>query len=164
MLANSILEELEKSIPYTVIFADQAGPKPKHPYMALKVLVDNISNGHHPSILTEDLGGNVEQSATTQPTMSLSITAYGLSFDETNNLIQSAHDWFKFTGYRTLKRKGLVVASIESIMNRDSLIVDDYERRRGFDVMIRYVHVIKRETESIQSVDLEFNRIKNEQE
>lgn len=156
MRATDVLNGLNDYLPYPVIFAEQTGPKPSYPYVALKVLVDNISNGNQPSITNTEF----EQTATTQPTMSISVTGYGTSFDEAADLVKGVHDWFSFVGYRALKNKNLVVSSIESIMNRDSLIVDDYERRRGFDVMLRYTHSIKRSTGIIESASLKIDRIK----
>lgn len=155
-----ILQELEDYLSCSVIFADQAAPKPPYPYLTLKVIIDNISNGNHPSITNEEDGDNFKQVATMQNSISISITGYGREFESVERLVKKAHDWFHFIGKKTLKGLGMVVSSVEAIQNRDSLIVDDYERRRGFDVMLRYTSIVKRRSEKLESASLEINRIK----
>lgn len=152
MRETEVLKGLDDYLSYPVIFAEQAGPKPSYPYISIKETMSFIPAGNQPFITDEDLPEDIKRTATSQPTMSLSITAYSDTLNDASDVAQQAHDWFTFGGYRLLKEAGLVVADIESVMNRDSLIVDDYERRRGFDVILRFVHSISRVVEEIKVV------------
>lgn len=152
MRAIDILKGLDGYLPHPVIFAEQAGPKPPYPYIAIKEMISFIPAAGLPSIRDEDIPIDIKRTSSSQPTMSLSITAYGRDILETSELVQHAHDWFSFAGYRFLKEVGYVVANLQSIMNRDSLIVDDYERKRGFDVILRFVHEQSRIVEEIKVV------------
>lgn len=144
-LINALKEYLERP----VILADQSAPKPDYPYIAIKEMINHIPSPE--SITTAEN----KQTSTSQPTKSLSITAYSKSFNDVSELITRTYDWFRFVGYRKLKELGYVVERMEPIMNRDSLIVDDYERRRGFDVILRFVHQIERDFDVIETVDYE---------
>lgn len=153
MRATEVLRGLELHLSHPVIFAEQSASKPPYPYIAIKEMISFIPSGNHPSIIDEALSEDVKRTITSQPTMSLSITAYGETLYDSSALIQQAHDWFTFNGRRTLKEIGYVVAEIHSVMNRDSLIVDEYERRRGFDVILRFVHKQMQIIEEIKAVN-----------
>lgn len=152
MRVIDILGLLDAALDRPVIMAEQSGRKPTYPYLAIKELVSYIPTGGRPSEYDEDLPEDIRRTSTTQPSISLSLTAYGNEFANTGELIQQAFDWFSFTGRQTLKDAGYVVAEIQSIMNRDSLIVEDYERKRGFDVRLRFVHTQSRIVEEIKVV------------
>lgn len=152
MQATDIIKGLEGYLSCPVIFAEQAAPKPPYPYVTIKELVSFIPASGQGVISDEDLPEDIKRTSTSQPTMSLSVTVFGTDILETGELAQMTHDWFAFAGYRYLKEKGYVIADIQSIMNRDSLVVDDYERKRGFDVKIRFIHSRSRIVEEIKVV------------
>lgn len=148
----SLINELSIYVSRPVILADQSAPKPGYPYIAIKEMINHIPASQ--SIYIDEN----KQTSRSQPTKSLSITAYSKNFNDADELINDTFNWFLFVGYRSLKELGYVVESIEPIMNRDSLIVDVYERRRGFDVILRFVHEVDRQTELIESASLGFKR------
>lgn len=150
--ATDILNRLNEHLTHPVIFAEQAGPKPPYPYISIKETISFIPAAGHPFLTDEDLIDDIKRIATSQPKMSLSITAFGKEFSDVSMLILQTHDWFTFDGYRELKELGYVVADVHSVMSRDSLIVDDYERRQGFDVSLRFVHRQNRIIEEIKVV------------
>lgn len=158
MLVNDIITALEEYLDKPVIFTNQAAPKPPYPYIGVTETSAFIPAPGLPSVENEHLPEDINQIATSQPTKVLSITAYGLGISETAELAQQARDWFDFVGYRTLKEMGVTVADLGATGNRDTLIVDDYERRRGFDVTLRFVHRQERLLEEIKTVNYEFKR------
>lgn len=152
MRVIDIQNALDDYLSRPVILAEQNGPRPTYPYISIKEMISFIPASGHASITDADLIDDIERTATTQPKMSLSLTAYGKEFQDTSTLIQQAHNWFTFTGYQSLKDLGLVVAEVQAVMNRDSLIVEDYERKRGFDVILRFVHKQSKIVEEIKVV------------
>ena len=149
---TDLMNALSEAIDGTVILAEQNAPRPPYPYIGIKVLAQHIPDRHHPSIENEleeqDL---LKQTAHTKPQMTLSVTEY---HDDVNagDLVQAAHDWFLWSGYRKLKELGFVMIETLDISNRDTVLVDTYERRRGFDVRLRYVRSIERFVETIESI------------
>lgn len=152
MRITDIFKKLEEHMDCPVIFSDQAGPKPSYPYITINETVSYIPARGQSTVQEEHLTEDIKVTASSQPTVSLSITAYSNTIPESIEVAQKAYDWFDFVGYYQLKRDGYVVVEVQSIMNRDSLIVDDYERKRGFDVELRFVHEQTRIDEEIKVV------------
>lgn len=158
MRVSEIVNLLQAHISCPVILADQAAPKPPYPYVGIKETSPFIPQPGQPNITDEPLSQDIRQVATSQPTKVLSVTIYSDSFQTAETLSQQVHDWFSFTGERQLKEAGFVVVNVTAITNRDSLIIDDYERRRGFDVTLRFTHVQESVVEAIEDVQIEMRR------
>ena len=150
---TDLINALSAYIDKPVIFSDQAAPKPPYPFISVKITSQFIPEPGQPEIENEDQPEDIKQTATSQPTMVMSVTEYTNSLAAAGELAQVAHDWFEFAGYHQLKDIGFVLADITGITNRDSLIIDDYERRRGFDVTLRFVHSVERIIEEIKKVE-----------
>jgi len=149
---SEVVNLLQEHISRPVILADQAAPKPPYPFISIKETSSFIPQPGQQNITDEPLPQDIRQVATSQPTKVLSVTIYSDSFQTAETLSQQVHDWFSFSGHQQLKETGFVVADVTAITNRDSLIVDDYERRRGFDVTLRFVHSMERFVETIEIV------------
>lgn len=147
-----IISELKKHLNKPVIRSDQDAPIPEYPYISIKDIVPFIPAQGSPVVMFDE--DEEKQIATSTPTMSISVTGYSKRFDDVSELILKAHDWFSFVGYEELKEIGFVVVRTESVMNRDSLLIDDYERKRGFDVLLRFVHRQEKDANFIESVEL----------
>lgn len=158
MRVSEIVDLLQSHIGRPVILADQAAPKPPYPYVVVKATSTFIPQPGQPSIVEEPLQLDIRRLATSQPTMVLSVTVYSGDFQSAETLSQQVHNWFSFSGHQQLKDAGFVVVDITGITNRDSLIVDDYERRRGFDVTLRFTHVQESVVEAIEDVQIEMRR------
>lgn len=153
----SLINALATYLNKPVILADQAAPRPPYPYIGIKITSQFIPEPGHPVIINQDLPDDIEQTAISQPHMVLSVTEYAKEIASAGQIAQQAHDWFKFIGHQQLKALGYVVIELDTISNRDSMIVDDYERRRGFDVRLRFSHSIERTVEPIEQVNGKFN-------
>jgi len=155
---SEIVDLLQSHIGRPVILADQAAPKPPYPYVVIKETSTFIPQPGQPVITEEPMQRDIRRLATSQPTMVLSVTVYSDDFQSAEELSQRVYDWFSFVGHQKLKDAGYVVANITGITNRDSLIVDDYERRRGFDVTLRFVYVQESMVEAIEDVQIKMQR------
>jgi hypothetical protein len=71
-----------------------------------------------------------------------------ISFD----LSQKIRDWFTFYGQDFMDSNNLVVSDITGIQNRDILLVDDYERRNGFDVTLKTIRTLEKQIDIIETV------------
>lgn len=97
---------------------------------------------------------DVEETLELQPTATISINSYSDDKLEAHELAKKAMDWFKHIGEQELYDDNIVVVSIEAFGDRSLLIVDNYEYRIGFDVIIRFTDIIKRRLETIEEWDI----------
>ncbi|MGJ0848186.1 phage neck terminator protein [Tissierella praeacuta] len=97
---------------------------------------------------------DVEETLEVQPQATISINAYSKDKLEAQELAKKAMDWFKHIGWQYLYDSNIVVVSIEAFGDRSILIVDHYEFRIGFDVIIRFTDEIKRRFETIETWDI----------
>ena len=159
-LRSDILKELNNHIaPTKAIIQDQNGPRPQYPFLTCK-----FSTPYSPqqgqaletgkAIVSNNLDFKFDYQYTReeQPKITISITAYSETLDEAETKAMLAYRWFDFIGYEYLKEKDLIVVDRTDIQERDTLIIDDYERRKGFDVVLRTVDTDTRVVETIESV------------
>jgi|SRR5690625_1328978 len=154
---NEIVLMLERFVIHPVILGNQAAPRPSYPYIAINETTQYSPQAGH--VENKNLPEDIKQIYVSQPTFTLSVTAYGNQFDDTRELAERAFVWFSFSGFNELKNAGFIVVDQSDITNRDSLIVDDYERRRGFDVTIRFADKQERVIEEIKKVSGKVNEL-----
>jgi len=97
---------------------------------------------------------DVEETLELQPQATVSINTYSKDKLEAQELAKKAMDWFKHVGWQYLYDNNIVVVSIEAFGDRTIHIVDYYENRIGFDVIIRFTDEIKRRIETIEIYDI----------
>lgn len=149
---TNVIDKLAEYIDEPVIFADQPAPRPAYPYISIKILNDYIPEPGTGVLVSEDTLAGVKQTLQSMPEKVLSITEYSRDLSTAGALAKKARDWFTFVGHPALKAEGYVVVEATAVINRDSLIIDDYERRRGFDVTLRFVDTVSRTVEAIEEV------------
>ena len=169
-IKNLIVQGVNSAITRPFVEAQQAHKKPVYPYATFQVLTAHSNEYEHDNIKTENVASSnpsftydVRKSKIEQPQMILSINAYSKisASDTTDNSIQEAvelaqeiKDWLDFKGDLYLEQNNITVVESEDILQRDVFIVDQYERRYGFDVRIRYDESIDVTIESIEQVTL----------
>lgn len=97
---------------------------------------------------------DMEETLELQPQATISINAYSKDKLEAQELAKKAMGWFKHVGYQHLYDNNIVVVNIEAFGDRTIHIVDYYEHRIGFDVIIRFTDIIKRRLETIEDWDI----------
>ena len=154
-IKNSIVKGLHEHLQVEVVPTDTADRKPKYPYLSYKIttslesdtfsLVDDIVESD-----SLDFEYDVEVTRKEQAHFTMSINAYSDNDDVAHELAVKATNWFKFHGYFDLVNTNVAVVNVTSITDRTQQIVDDYERRYGFDVRIRAAMAIKKRIETIE--------------
>lgn len=76
--------------------------------------------------------------------IAFSFNSYSDNETEAYDLIKQVWDWFKHQGVQTLSYEKIAVVDVLDIQNRTILAVDEYEKRYGFDLIIRYAEPIER--------------------
>lgn len=143
-IRNVLVKELATFLSSQVVMLDQAHKKPPLPFLGYKVTTPYAPERGGAAETDEtvpsanpDFEYDIERTATEQPTMTISFTAYADTEDEAVALALQAQEWVRFSGYDTLSDNNMVVVETTAVQNRDTLLVDDYERRQGFDVILR---------------------------
>lgn len=165
-LRNQIIYKLYQYMGIPVVPQDQIQPKPAYPYMTYKFIVPYNHFGHQGNYSQNLVPSNddrfeydVEETLELQPQMTLSLNAYCKGEPDSQMIAyetaKKAMDWFKHVGYQDLSDLNVVVVNIEAFGDRTVLIVDDYEARVGFDVIMRTTDIIKRRFETIETWDID---------
>ena len=156
-IRNFIVYELFKHTGSLVIPQDNPKNKPPYPYLAYKITSPYIPFEHQGNyskelVPSQDEGFeyDIEETVELQPQMVMSINSYSDNLIESQELIKKTYDWFKHAGYYDLLDSNLVVVNIQAFGDRTLLIVDNYEYRQGFDVILRTTDTIKRRIETIE--------------
>lgn len=120
-------------------------PIPPYPYISFSIIRTETRKGTY----------SVEENRYISLTQTWSITVQGDKDDETLEKAMAAHDWLEEAGRLELQEQGMVIESIGAIQNRDTLLTVCYEYRKGFDVVLSLINVIKEETEVIEQANIE---------
>src|SRR5690606_33685666 len=108
-----------------------------HAHLAFKVTIPYNPEQGGPIDIREVEGDDIRHTVLSYPTMTFSFTSYSRDSDECLNNALKAFSWFKFYGVPHLKQKHIIVEELYSVTNRDVLLDIIYERRQGFDVVLR---------------------------
>lgn len=164
-IRNKIVSELYGYVGEPVVNLEQVPKKPPYPFIGYKFTSPyiqargqgNITTTLEPS--TDDrFQYDVVERLDTQPTMTLSISAY--SRDKGDDIViahevaNKAMEWFKHSGYMYLSDNNIVVVSVEAIGDRTILMGDLYEVRYGFDVILRVTDSIDLRYETIEEFNI----------
>lgn len=158
-IRNCIVKGLNDYLKMDVVPTDNVKKKPKYPYLSYKFISLNIPQNHHlitdtvPSENTE-FDFDIEYTKIEQPKMIISISSYSNDEVESYDLALKAKEWFKFYGYYYLKANRIIVNHVGNVQDRTIQIVDDYEKRQGFDVTIRVVDIQKMRIETIEKINM----------
>lgn len=159
-IRNVIVSGLHQYLQKPVVPTDTTQPKPPYPFVSYKFTTlyrpDAPVMIRSPVPSTDsDFEQDVEYTLQEQPQMVLSISTYSLDEAEAYGLAIQVLNWFKLHGYRYLKELNLIIVSTTALQDRSILLVDNFEKRIGFDVTLRTVHEQKDRVESIEVYVLE---------
>jgi hypothetical protein len=86
--------------------------------------------------------------------VALSITAYAADSDASFDLAMTLREWFQFYGQDDLEAANIAVVNLGNVDNRDAFVVDEYERRNGFDVILRVSKELSMDVGYIEKVEI----------
>jgi hypothetical protein len=126
------------NIPF--ILANQAQDKPPYPFYAYAPTalkrVANIKQSERR--INEDAGEpEIVEIIAEQHEMTLSVSCVSDTVFEALELAEKLKAWLKDTGYAYLSRNEIVVVKCTDTSQRDVYIINGYERRWTFDVVLR---------------------------
>ena len=132
-------------------------PKPDYPYLGYTLITpyspgvgfvatEGVTDG------TDGWEYDFQYDFVHQPTVTFSFTACAADEDTATEIAKLTHEWFEFVGYMYLSQNGVVVVEAMDVENRDTMLDDDLEFRRGFDVRLRLTDRVRQRLETIEEV------------
>jgi len=154
-IRNALVSGLNNYTGKLAVLADHSKHKPPYPYVTVKFSSLLDSDSMNPNEFIQNVEGGVVVKEITNPEMMVSVNCYGEGDEDSIDLALNAYSWFKTVGHFELEEKGIVVISMESIQNRDTVLGDvTYERKQGFDVRLRVKGEVSYTVENIDNVEL----------
>lgn len=159
---NIIIPQLSASLGYPVIEADHVAEAPEGPHLTYKVTRSYGQDTGMPSTIQEAKEDKLLTHQTENYRATVSFTAY--AFDNTEqgiygiaeDLAQQARDWLDFQGYPILSANEIVIVELTEVQNRDAILVENYERRQGFDAIIRMSRLQTRAEDFFDTAAIEY--------
>lgn len=164
-IRNAVVKGLHEFTDLLVVPQNSIPEKPSYPYLAYTFIspyiqarmAGNLSTTFEPST-DERFEHDVVEKLELQPTMTLSVSAYssGKADDDAvaYGAMKKALDFFRHSGYQYLSDNNIVVVSIEAVGNRTALIIDNYETRYGFDIVMRFTDIVDLRYETIENWEI----------
>lgn len=160
VIRNSIAAELYQYLQVPVVPTDTTQKKPRYPFVSYKFTTLHRSDAavmiRSPVASTDSsFEQDVEYTLKEQPQMVLSLSTYSLDEVEAYDLALQVRAWFRLYGYRYLKELNIIIVDTTALQDRSVLLVDNFEKRIGFDVILRTISEQKTRIESIEVYALE---------
>lgn len=149
-----LIPAIKKNCGAPIIMADQMGERPKVPHATYK-----FTTAHGKAVgQAEETGvvinGEYKLQRLSDYKVTISFTSYAMDDDDSVVLAQKIYDWFSFAGLDVLQSIGVAVADQTDVINRDAFVIEDYERRNGFDVILRVPHQQLKDIEWIDVAEI----------
>lgn len=140
---NKVIPAIHALVGVPIVEADQTADAPEGLHASYKVTLPYAKGVGQPDRMYKDDGISLDMVNVENYKATVSITTYAFDdpengiFDLSENLAQDIHDWFRFHGEDILGECGIVIMDATDVSNRDTIIVENYERRHGFDCIMR---------------------------
>jgi hypothetical protein len=153
-LKNLLIPQIAVYCKAPIIGADQTGDKPSGAYATFKITSPYIKGiGQNNESISQSTNG-YQLTEVDNYKMVISFNAYDLDEDVSLDLAQKLYDWFAFHGADFLNKNNLVIKEQTGITNRDSIILDNYERRNGFDVTLGTTRELVKNIDIVEDVSI----------
>ena len=163
-MRNSLIKKMWEHLQRPVILSDQSSPETTYPYIYYNIIgpPKGLSGMGDNRIIAK--GDDAYTVLHDHPTAIFSFTACSqnrtadgkqiLGDDEAMELAESAMHYLEHIGYKELSLLGIVVVEISNEGQRSGLVVDEIDRRYGFDCRVRFKHTIERNDGSVDNINL----------
>lgn len=152
---NQLVLAIYQQLNIPIIPADDDGDIPLRPYVVYSIIRDNGSNGQ--DSLSERVDEATEvlfQVYENQKEGTFSFTVHSESRDVAQSLCADLKNFFERSGRAEVEAAGFAVIDVETAQDRSIRFEDHYERRRGFDVRLRYIDRSEYAEQSIDDLTL----------
>lgn len=137
-LIKLIRAQASTGVGLTIIRADQTGELPDLPYATYKIISGRKGAGRE-NIEHADYGNRLIEQRSQERNATISFNVYGASHDNAYETAEALRKWFEFKGEESLEQLNVSIVSVEDVTNRSVFLVNAYDEKYGFDVIIRYL-------------------------
>ena len=155
-IRNLVVSELAKETGTQITLSDEQDPTADPPYGYYSVISPYVSSGElgshvqRTAIAPDDGCRYIENIRFEHPEMVMPFNFCSNNDAEAMQLTMKAAGWLLHEGRSLLSLENIVVLRVGNAASRSGLIGDEYVRRWGFDVTIRYKALTVRKDEIIQ--------------
>ena len=154
-LVTGLREYLRKVFPGIMLVQLNPGaPRPDYPFVAFEPIVPLTPGSVVVTEQARSYGGTIVESRYTQDRMTFSWSIYDDDIDRAYRIATRAMQWFRHDGHEQMKAKGMILVECTGIQNRDVYNVDSWERRLGFDTIIRAINKADIQTNNIEHISM----------
>lgn len=153
-LIRSIRTQVEMDTGFTVIRADQKGKLPELPYTTYKVISDRKGVGRD-DVQHIDGDNQLIEQRSQERNATISFNVYGTSHYNAFEVAKQLRKWFEWRGSLFLDEMNVALVSVSSVDNRSVFLIDSYDEKFGFDVIIRYSEDDSMEIDYFDKVEYE---------
>lgn len=151
---KAIRRQLASDCAATIIRADQKGDLPNLPYTTYKIIGDRPGTGREDvSYVSKE--NALEETRIEERNTTISFNCYGTTHDNSLALATQLRKWFVLGGPLYFEELNMAIVSISEVQNRTTFLVDAYDEKWGFDVIIRYLDIDEREVDYFDKVEVE---------
>jgi len=151
-LFKAIRKQLATDAGINIIRADQAGNVPQKPYATYKLIAHRKGIGRE-DIYYQDQPNALVETRKEERNATISFNCYGITHDNAYEIAEKLRKWFVYGGSFYLEEIDVVVVEVSDVQNRTTFLVDSYDEKYGFDVIIRYLDIDKREVDYFDTVE-----------
>lgn len=153
-LIKSIRTQLAKDTGLTIIRADQLGKPPSLPYITYKVISDRKGVGRE-NVEHIDGENQLIEQRSQERNATISFNVYGTSHDNAFEVAKQLRKWFEWRGSLFLEEINVALVEVTAVDNRSVFLIDAYDEKYGFDVIIRYMESDQYEIDYFDKVESE---------
>lgn len=154
-LIKSIRTQVAKDTGLTIIRADQKGELPELPCATYKLISDKKGVGRE-NIEHIDQENQLIEQRSQERNATISFNVYGTSHDNAFEVAKQLRKWFEWRGSLFLEEINVALVEVTAIDNRSVFLIDAYDEKYGFDVIIRYIDSDQYEIDYFEKVESEF--------
>lgn len=155
-----LLKLLNKNLGITCILLNQAGKRPNFPFVTLQVLDEggDIPTESKSEVLPDNMA---RFTLKTKLESMIQLNCFGKDTKESVETAKKVKNFFIFVSRQELWDNGIGVIDIGNIKDVTTLLEGvEYDHRRVLDVTIDYYDTVIKETENMQSVEVNDETIK----
>ncbi|MET4562180.1 hypothetical protein ABIA69_003366 [Lysinibacillus parviboronicapiens] len=154
---KAIRRQLASDCTTTIIRADQTGDLPILPYATYKIIGDRKGTGREDVSYVSKTDA-LEETRVEERNATISFNTYGTTHDNSFEVATKLRKWFVLGGPLYLDEWNVAIVSISDVQNRTTFLVDSYDEKWGFDVIIRYLDTDEHEIDYFDKVETEIIR------
>ncbi len=153
-LIKSVRRQLSTDTGVNIIRADQPGDLPPLPYATYKIIGDRKGTGQE-DVSYVSRTDSLESTRSEERNTTISFNTYGITHDNAFEVADKLRKWFVHGGSFYLDEINVVVADVSDVQNRTTFLVDAYDEKWGFDVIVRYLDIDARDVDYFDKAEIE---------